>query len=233
MEPTVRCYGLTKVYNTAPALNNVSLELPAGKIIGLLGPNGSGKSTFLKILAGVLRPTSGEVTICGMKPSPETKAIVSYLPERPFFDTGMQVSYYISLFDDFYEDFDRSCAEGMIRDLGVNTNSKIRTLSKGMIEKVQLSLVMARRAKLYLLDEPIGGVDPAARDYILQNILSGYAPYATLIISTHLIHDIENVLDGYVFLSGGNVIGSGDAHETRENTGKTLDEMFREVFRCY
>ena len=233
MESTVRCLGLTKTYGAATALNNVSLDLPSGKIIGLLGPNGSGKSTFLKILAGVLQPTSGAVTICGMKPSPETKAIVSYLPDRPFFDNSMPVSDYISLFDDFYEDFDRSCAEGMIRDLGVNPNAKIRTLSKGMVEKVQLSLVMARRAKLYLLDEPIGGVDPASRDYILHNILSGYAPHATLIISTHLIHDIESVLDGYVFLSGGSVIGSGDAHEARENTGKTLDEMFREVFRCY
>ena len=222
MESTVRCLGLTKTYGAATALNNVSLDLPSGKIIGLLGPNGSGKSTFLKILAGVLQPTSGAVTICGMKPSPETKAIVSYLPDRPFFDNSMPVSDYISLFDDFYEDFDRSCAEGMIRDLGVNPNAKIRTLSKGMVEKVQLSLVMARRAKLYLLDEPIGGVDPASRDYILHNILS-----------THLIHDIESVLDGYVFLSGGSVIGSGDAHEARENTGKTLDEMFREVFRCY
>ena len=166
MESTVRCLGLTKTYGAATALNNVSLDLPSGKIIGLLGPNGSGKSTFLKILAGVLQPTSGAVTICGMKPSPETKAIVSYLPDRPFFDNSMPVSDYISLFDDFYEDFDRSCAEGMIRDLGVNPNAKIRTLSKGMVEKVQLSLVMARRAKLYLLDEPIGGVDPASRDYL-------------------------------------------------------------------
>ncbi|MBE6541079.1 MAG: ABC transporter ATP-binding protein [Ruminococcaceae bacterium] len=233
MENTVSCFGLTKMYNSFTALDNVSLELPSEKIIGLLGPNGSGKTTFLKLLAGVLQPTAGSVNICGMSPSLETKKIVSYLPERQYFDTGLKVDYYLSLFDDFYEDFDIRCAEGMIHDLGVDPHAKIRTLSKGMIEKVQLALVMSRRAKLYLLDEPLGGVDPASREYILKNILSGYTPHATLIISTHMIRDVEDILDGYIFLGGGHVIGSGDAREAKEKNGTTLDEMFREVFRCY
>lgn len=220
-------------YGAKAALDGVNLELPSEKIIGLLGPNGSGKTTFLKILAGILTPTSGSAAICGMPPSAETKAIVSYLPDRTFFDRGMKIGDYTALFSDFYTDFNPDCARGMLSDLGVSENLKLGTLSKGTAEKVQLALVLARRAKLYLLDEPIGGVDPASRDFILNNILKSYAPHATVIISTHLIRDVEDILDGYIFLREGHVIGSGDVKQAREASGKTLNEMFMEVFRWY
>lgn len=233
MESIVKCTDLCMNYGAQAALDGVNLELPSGKIIGLLGPNGSGKTTFLKILAGILTPTSGSAAICGMTPSAETKAIVSYLPDRTYFDRSMKISDYTALFSDFYADFDQDCARGMLADLGVPDNVKLGTLSKGTAEKVQLALVLARRAKLYLLDEPIGGVDPASRDFILKNILTSYAPHATVIISTHLIRDVEDILDGYIFLREGHVIGSGDVKQAREASGKTIDEMFKEVFRWY
>lgn len=229
----VACYGLTKRYGSAPALSDVSLELPAGKIIGLLGPNGSGKTTFIKILAGLLKPTAGAVLIHGEEPGVRTKAMVSYLPERMVFDPGMRVSDCIELFRDFYGDFDERRAREMLSVLGVPVDGKLKTFSKGTREKVQLVLVMARRAKLYLLDEPIGGVDPAARDFILHTIVTAYEPGATVILSTHLIRDVEPILDGFVFLGSGSVIMSGDAETVRADTGKSLDELFREVFRCW
>ena len=229
----VACYGLTKHYGPTTALSDISLELPAGKIIGLLGPNGSGKTTFIKILAGLLQPTAGAVLIHGEAPGTATKAMVSYLPERMYFDPGMRVSDCIGLFRDFYADFDERRAREMLSILGVPVDGKLKTFSKGTREKVQLVLVMSRRAKLYLLDEPIGGVDPAARDFILHTIVTAYEPGATVILSTHLIRDVEPILDGFVFIGGGSVIMSGEAEVVRADTGKSLDELFREVFRCW
>lgn len=224
--------GLTMRYQSALALDNLNLELPQGKIIGLLGPNGSGKTTFIKLVAGLLTPTAGEITVCGEKIGIKTKAIVSYLPDRPYFSKQMRVSQQLDFFQDFYADFDRERAEHMLKALDISPGAKFRTLSKGTQEKVQLVLVMSRRAKLYLLDEPIGGVDPAARDYILNTIINNYDPAATILISTHLISDVERVLDEFLFLYQGRVIRTGNADETREETGKSLDELFREVFRC-
>ena len=223
---------LTKRYHGTLALDGLMLELPKGKIVGLLGPNGSGKTTFIKLAAGLLTPNAGELTVCGEKIGTQTKAMISYLPDRPYFSRQRKVSEMLDFFQDFYEDFDRQRAEQMLAALGIALDVKFKTLSKGNQEKVQLVLVMSRRAKLYLLDEPIGGVDPAARDYILNTIISNYDPEATVLISTHLISDVERVLDEFVFLYQGKVIRSGNADETREETGKSLDELFREVFKC-
>ena len=233
MESTVlTAQGLTKRYSGAPALDNLNLELPQGKIIGLLGPNGSGKTTFIKLAAGLLTPTSGELRVCGEKIGPATKAVVSYLPDRPAFSKGQKIRGLLEFYGDFYADFDRTRAEGMLTALGISPDTKLGTLSKGTQEKVQLVLVMSRRARLYLLDEPIGGVDPAARDYILNTIITNYDPSATVLISTHLIADVEQVLDEFLFLHRGQIIRRGSADEIREETGKSLDELFREVFKC-
>lgn len=224
--------GLTMRYHNTLALDGLDLELPKGRIIGLLGPNGSGKTTFIKLAAGLLTPKAGEITICGEKVGTATKAMVSYLPDRTYFSRQRRVSELLDFFQDFYADFDRARAEQMLAALGISPAAKFRTLSKGNQEKVQLVLVMSRRAKLYLLDEPIGGVDPAARDYILNTIITNYDPDATVLISTHLIADVERVLDEFIFLYNGRVIRSGSADAVREETGKSLDELFREVFRC-
>lgn len=224
--------GLTMRYPGAFALDNLTLDLPTGRIIGLLGPNGSGKTTFIKLAAGLLTPTGGSITVCGKPIGPATKALVSYLPDRPYFGKQLTVSQQLDFFQDFYGDFDRARAEKMLVGLDISPQAKFRTLSKGTQEKVQLILVMSRRAKLYLLDEPIGGVDPAARDYILNTIITNYDPNATILLSTHLISDVERVLDEFIFLYQGKVIRSGNADETRELTGKSLDELFREVFKC-
>ena len=232
METVLSTSGLSMRYTNKLALDKLTLDLPQGKIVGLLGPNGSGKTTFIKLAAGLLTPTEGTITICGQSIGPATKAIVSYLPDRPYFSRQMTVAQQLDFFQDFYADFDRSRAETMLDALGIRLDAKFRTLSKGTQEKVQLVLVMSRRAKLYLLDEPIGGVDPAARDYILNTLISNYDPSATILISTHLISDVERVLDEFIFLYQGNVVRSGNADETREETGKSLDELFREVFRC-
>ena len=232
MDCVLRATGLTKRYHGNPALDNLNLELNQGRIIGLLGPNGSGKTTFIKMAAGLLTPTAGELTICGEKIGPGSKAMVSYLPDRTCFSKQRKVSELLDFFGDFYQDFDRSRAEQMLTALGIDPEARMRTLSKGTQEKVQLVLTMSRRARLYLLDEPIGGVDPAARDYILNTIINNYDPNATVLISTHLISDVERVLDEFVFLYQGKVIRQGNADETREETGKSLDELFREVFRC-
>ena len=233
METVLSTVGLSMRYANKLALDKLTLDLPQGKIVGLLGPNGSGKTTFIKLAAGLLTPTEGSITICGQSIGPATKAIVSYLPDRPYFSRQMTVAQQLDFFQDFYADFDRTRAETMLEALGIRLNARFRTLSKGTQEKVQLVLVMSRRAKLYLLDEPIGGVDPAARDYILNTIISNYDPSATILISTHLISDVERVLDEFIFLYQGNVVRSGNADETREETGKSLDELFREVFRCF
>ena len=231
--PAVGCYGLTKAYPGTFALNGIDLELPHGQIIGLLGPNGSGKTTLVKIFAGLLQPTSGNVLIDGLEPGADTKSFVSYLPERTYFRPSMRVSECVNMFADFYEDFDMPRALGMMEVLGIPGKAKIKTLSKGTREKVQLVLVMSRHAKLYLLDEPIGGVDPASREFILHTILANRDPGATVLLSTHLIRDVEEILDGFVFLGNGQVIVAGDADEARARHGKSLDELFREVFRCF
>ena len=224
--------GLSMRYHTALALDGLDLALPQGKIIGLLGPNGSGKTTLIKLAAGLLTPTAGTITVCGEKIGTGSKALVSYLPDRTYFSRQQKIRELLDLFQDFYPDFDRVRAEQMLAALGISLEARLKTLSKGNQEKVQLVLVMSRRAKLYLLDEPIGGVDPAARDYILNTIITNYDPTATVVISTHLIADVERVLDEFVFLYQGKVVRRGIADETREETGKSLDELFREVFKC-
>lgn len=224
--------GLSMRYHTALALDGLDLALPQGKTIGLLGPNGSGKTTLIKLAAGLLTPTAGTITVCGEKIGTGSKALVSYLPDRTYFSRQQKIRELLDLFQDFYPDFDRVRAEQMLAALGISQEARLKTLSKGNQEKVQLVLVMSRRAKLYLLDEPIGGVDPAARDYILNTIITNYDPTATVVISTHLIADVERVLDEFVFLYQGKVVRRGIADETREETGKSLDELFREVFKC-
>jgi ABC-2 type transport system ATP-binding protein len=208
------------------------LSIPQGKIVGLLGPNASGKTTFIKILNELLTPTSGQVTIDGYEPGIETKKIVSYLPERTYLNDWMRVSDLINFFSDFYENFKPEKAYDMLKRLGIDSKDRLKTMSKGTKEKVQLVLVMSREARLYLLDEPIGGVDPAARDYILDTILSNYSEGSTIIISTHLISDIERILDEVVFLKQGRIEMAKSVDEIRESTGQSVDALFREVFRC-
>ena len=232
METVLSTSGLSMRYTNKLALDKLTLDLPQGKIVGLLGPNGSGKTTFIKLAAGLLTPTEGTITICGQSIGPATKAIVSYLPDRPYFSRQMTVAQQLDFFQDFYADFDRSRAETMLDALGIRLDAKFRTLSKGTQEKVQLVLVMSRRAKLYLLDEPIGGVDPAARDYILNTIISNYSKDATVVISTHLIEDIEPVLDEAVFLKDGKIFAHRAVDDIRETEGKSVDAYFREVFKC-
>lgn len=233
MDTILQCNGLCKCYSSGTmALNHLTLELPKGQIIGLLGPNGSGKTTLIKLAAGLLTPTFGQITINGMPVGAATKAIVSYLPERTYLSPSMRVEECINLFSTFYPDFDRARALEMLQLLSVPINAKIKTLSKGTREKVQLVLVMARRAKLYLLDEPIAGVDPAARDYILDTILKNYCEDSTILISTHLISDIEGVLDSFLFIRNGQVICQDKVSAVVEQRGQTLDQFFREVFKC-
>jgi len=234
MDYLVRAEGLYKRYErkAIPALNGLNLIIPHGRIVGLLGPNGSGKTTFIKLLNGLLTPTAGTVTINGLVPGVETKAVVSYLPERTCLQSSMKVKELISFFKDFYADFSPERAYEMLASLGIDPNAKLKTLSKGTREKVQLILVMSRNAQLYILDEPIAGVDPAARDYILKTIISNYNPNATILISTHLISDIENILDDVIFIKNGNIVLYAPAEKLREDKGKSLDAYFREVFSC-
>ena len=214
-------------------INNLNLEIPQGKIVGLLGPNGCGKSTLIKMVAGLLQPTKGEIMVNGISVGDETCALISYLPERTYFTASMKVIDIIDYFADFYEDFDKERAIKLLEDLKVDINAKLKKLSKGTKEKVQLVLVMSRQAKLYLLYEPIAGVDPATREYILSTIVSNYNPEATIIITTHLITDVEPVLDDFIFITyGGQIVMGGNAEEARNTTGKSLDELFKEVFRC-
>ena len=234
MDYLVKAEGLYKRYErkAIPALNGLNLIIPHGRIVGLLGPNGSGKTTFIKLLNGLLTPTAGTVTINGLTPGIETKAVVSYLPERTCLQSSMKVKELISFFKDFYADFSPERAYEMLASLGIDPNAKLKTLSKGTREKVQLILVMSRNAQLYILDEPIAGVDPAARDYILKTIISNYNPNATILISTHLISDIENILDDVIFIKNGNIVLYAPAEKLREDKGKSLDAYFREVFSC-
>jgi ABC-2 type transport system ATP-binding protein len=224
--------GLVKDYGGGVGLLGVDLKLPAGKIIGLLGANGSGKTTLLKLIAGILTPTAGGLSVCGEKIGVETKAMVSYLPERTYLNDWMKVEEIIDYFADFYWDFSREKAYAMLKSLEVDPKRKLKTLSKGTKEKVQLVLVMARNARLYLLDEPIAGVDPVAREFILDTILSNYNKGATVLVSTHLISDVEKVLDSFIFVRNGKIIMQGDVAKAREAyEGKTLDEIFREVYK--
>ena len=224
--------GLVKDYGGGVGLLGVDLKLPAGKIVGLLGTNGSGKTTLLKLIAGILTPTSGGLSVCGENIGVETKAMVSYLPERTYLGDWMRVEEIIDYFADFYEDFSREKAYAMLKSLDVNPKRKLKTLSKGTKEKVQLVLVMARNARLYLLDEPIAGVDPVAREFILDTILANYNKGATVLVSTHLISDVEKVLDSFIFVRNGKIIMQGDVAKAREAyEGKTLDEIFREVYK--
>lgn len=232
MNTLVNCNNVVKTYSGKYALSGISLNLERGKIIGLLGPNGSGKTTLIKLLSGILTPTSGSLQIDGKDIGIETKKIVSYLPERTYLNDWMTVEQIIRFFQDFYSDFRADKAYDMLARLNINPKDRLKTLSKGTKEKVQLILVMSRQAQLYLLDEPIGGVDPAARDYILNTIITNYNENATIIISTHLIYDIERVLDEVVFISQGQIQMAASVDDIREKQGKSIDEMFREVFRC-
>ena len=233
-EPVLQCIDLKKSYKRGTTvLQGLNLTLNKGKIVGLLGPNGCGKSTLMKLVSGLLVPDSGKILICGEEQSEKTNALISYLPERTYFTPSMRVSELLRFFEEFYEDFDTVCATRMIEDMGISPSELLKHLSKGNKEKVQLILVMARRAKLYLLDEPIAGVDPAARDYILQTIIGNYNPDACVVITTHLIHDVEPILEDFAFMGyGGEILLSGVADEVRAEKGKSIDELFREVFRC-
>ena len=232
MDELLRCDSLSMQYGSKTALDNISLSIPRGRIIGLLGPNGSGKTTLIKLINGLLTPTSGHLYIEGMEPGAETKKVVSYLPERTYFNSWMKVTDILDFFCDFYEDFSRNRAEDMLNRLGINPADRLSTMSKGTKEKVQLIMVMSRDADLYCLDEPIGGVDPAARDYILQTIISNYNENASVLISTHLISDIESVLDDVIFIQNGHIRLHTSVDAIREQEGKSVDALFREVFRC-
>ena len=233
--PLLQLNDLCKRYpgmGTYMSVFHMNLIIPRGRIIGLLGPNGCGKTTLIKMINGLLTPTSGTVLINGMEPCPATKKIISYLPERTYLDNSMKVSQMVSYFADFYEDFSTEKAYGMLNALGISSDARLKTLSKGTKEKVQLILVMSRQADLYILDEPIAGVDPAARDYILRTIITNYNPNSTIILSTHLISDIENVLDDVIFMKNGSLMLYTSVDSIRSQMGKSVDTYFREVYAC-
>lgn len=232
MKTVLECNALTKRYGSGiVALKDITLKLPAGKIIGLLGPNGSGKTTLIKTACGLLTPSSGEIRVCGLQPGTESKALVAYLPEREYLPEWMRVRDIIRYFEDFYSNFSTAKAEDMLKRLNLDPQMKLKTMSKGTREKIQLIMVMSREADLYILDEPIGGVDPAARDYILDTIIGNYSENATVLLSTHLITDIERVLDTVVFINQGELKLMRDVEEIREESGKSIDTLFREMYR--
>lgn len=231
MSEVVRCQGLTKKYGGLIALNSVDLSIESGKIIGLLGPNGSGKTTLIKIINGLLTPTSGTVTIDGDLPGIATKAKISYLPDNNYLNSWMTVGQIVDMFRDFYDDFRPQLAYEMLAKLGITPEVRLKTLSKGNKEKVSLILVMSRNARLYVLDEPIAGVDPATRDYIISTIINNYNPEASVLISTHLISDIEQVLDEVIFINNGRIMLKRSVDDIRAENGKSVDELFREMFR--
>lgn len=231
MSEILRCAGLTKYYGTVMALNGIDLSLQSGRIVGLLGPNGSGKTTLIKLINGLLQPNSGVLTVEGMTPGVETKKIVAYLPDNVFLNSWMRVRQIVEYFSDFYEDFQPQIAYELFAKLGIAPESRLKTLSKGNKEKVCLILTMSRKARLYVLDEPIAGVDPAARDYVISTIINHHNPDATVLISTHLITDIEQVLDEVIFINQGRILLQKTVDEIREEHGKSVDELFREVFR--
>ena len=223
---------LSKSYGKKLALDSVDLSVEPGRVVGLLGPNGSGKTTMIKLANGLLTPSSGEILIDGMRPGVETKALVSYLSDKEYLPSWMSARQLMDFFQDFYADFDRARAEEMLQRLGIEPAMRIKAMSKGTREKMQLIMVMSRQAKLYLLDEPIGGVDPATRDYILETILRNYNPEAAVIISTHLIADVEAVLDDVIFIQNGRILLSSSVDQIREEHGMSVDQYFREVFKC-
>lgn len=231
MSEILRCEGLTKRYGGVTALNNVNLTLDSGRIVGLLGPNGSGKTTLIKLINGLLTPDQGTVTIAGNPPGPVTKAEVAYLPDNIYLNSWMTVRQIVSYFQDFYADFRPQLAYEMLQKLGISPTQRLKTLSKGNKEKVCLLLTMSRNAKLYVLDEPIAGVDPAARDYVISTIINNYNPQATVLISTHLISDIEQILDEVIFIQNGQVLLQKTVDDIRQEHGKSVDALFREVFK--
>lgn len=231
MSEILRCENITKRYGNVVALNDVSLTLESGKIVGLLGPNGSGKTTLIKLINGLLTPTAGAITVNGNEIGVETKKQVAYLPDNSYLNSWMTVKQIVEYFCDFYEDFRPELAYEMLQRLGISPEHKLKTLSKGNKEKVCLILVMSRNARLYVLDEPIAGVDPAARDYVISTIINNFNPEATVLISTHLISDIEQVLDDVVFIRNGTVVLHQSVDSIREEYSKSVDELFREVFK--
>lgn len=232
MSALVQFEKVSKMYGTKKALNQVDFALERGKIIGLLGPNGSGKTTIIKLLNDLIQPTAGQILINGAAPGVESKKAISYLPDRNYLNDWMKVEDIFHLFSDFYSDFDRIKADEMLKSLGIEGNARLKTLSKGTLEKVQLILIMARKAQLYVLDEPIAGVDPAARDYILKTILTNYGEGSTIFLSTHLITDVEKIFDQVLFLKEGQIVLQGDVDQIREIHNNSIDGLFREVFKC-
>ena len=228
----VKCNNLCKEFDNKKILKDVNLTIPKGRIIGLLGKNGMGKTTLLKLINDLLTPTSGEVLINGEKPNINSKKIISYLPERTYLDKSMKISQIITFFDEFYDNFNKEKAIKLLKDLDLDINSKVSKMSKGMQEKLQLILVMSREAKLYILDEPLGGVDPATRDYILDTILSNFNENSSLIISTHIISDIERILDDVIFIDKGSIVLTASADELRNKENASIDEIFRRCFKC-
>ena len=223
---------LNKSYNHKEVLKDINLNIPSGKIIGLLGPNGSGKTTMIKLINDLIQPSSGELLINGLKPGIESKKIISYLPDKTYLNMNMKVTELIEFFKDFYSDFDEDKAISLLEKLHIKKEDKLKTMSKGTKEKVQLVMVMSRKAELYILDEPIGGVDPASRDYILETILTNFNEGASLIISTHLISDIEKILDQAIFINNGKIVLNEDADTIRTKKKTTIDKLFREEFKC-
>ena len=228
----LQCTQLTKRYGSACGLEDVSLAIEPGRIVGLLGPNGSGKTTLIKLATGLLTPTAGTVSVCGQAPGPASHALTAYLPDRSFLPEWMSVRQALDFYEDFFVDFRRAAAEKMLENLSISQDLRLKAMSKGTREKVQLILTMSRNARLYLLDEPIGGVNPATRDYILHTIVSSYNPEAAVVISTHLIADVEPVLDEVIFLRNGQVMLHESVDDLREKHGKSVDALFREVFQC-
>lgn len=230
--PVLEIKNVHKKYLSHSVLEGVGFSIPRGKIVGLLGPNGCGKTTILKLISGLLQLDEGEIRINGICPGQQTKSMISYLPERSYLNDWMKISDILNLFSDFYADFDRERAEQMLTDLKISKEEKLKTMSKGTKEKVQLILVMSRRASLYLLDEPIGGVDPATREYILHTILKNFDENSSILITKHLIQDVETIFDQVLFLNQGKIVIDGEVDEIREKYGKSIDGLFREVFRC-
>jgi ABC-2 type transport system ATP-binding protein len=228
----VKCHNLCKKFDDKEILKNVNLTIPNGKIIGLLGKNGMGKTTLIKLINDLLTPTSGEIFIKGEKPGVNSKKIISYLPERTYLDKNMQVSQILTMFEEFYENFNKEKAIKLLKDLNLDINKQVSKMSKGMQEKLQLILVMSREAELYILDEPLGGIDPATRDYILDTILANFNENASIIISTHLISDIERILDEVIFIDNGQIVLTSSADKLRKKEKASIDEVFRRKFKC-
>lgn len=228
----IKCDHLYKTFDNKEILRDVNLSIPKGKIIGLLGKNGTGKTTLIKLINDLLTPTSGEILVNGKKPGVESKRIISYLPERTYLDKNMKVEQILTFFEEFYDNFNKEKAIKLLKDLDLDINLKVSKMSKGMQEKLQLILVMSRDAEIYILDEPLGGVDPATRDYILDTILSNFNEGASIIISTHLISDIERILDEVIFIDKGSIVLTSSADELRKKDQASIDEIFRRRFKC-